>query len=105
MMRAEYVGSVPAAPETDVQVEVEEAVEERLDAPWRVLLYNDDIHTFEEVIAQLIKATGCSVAQAERHAWTVHTQGKDTVYEGSFEDCLRVQGVLNEIMLVTEIEG
>ena len=96
----------PAAPAPpDVEVEAVEEVEERIQSPWRVILYNDEIHTFEEVIFQLIKATGCSVEQAEAHAWTVHTEGKDTVFEGSFEDCFRVQGVLREIQLVTEIEG
>jgi ATP-dependent Clp protease adaptor protein ClpS len=85
--------------------ELVETVEERTDDPWRVILYNDDIHTFEEVIFQLIKATGCTESQAEAYAWQVHTQGKAAVYEGSFEDCFRVQGVLREIQLVTEIEG
>lgn len=95
----------PAAPETEIDVAVDEETEERLDTPWRVILYNDDIHSFDEVILQLIKATGCTAQEAEAHAWTVHTEGKDTVYEGSFEECFRVQGVLREIQLVTEIEG
>lgn len=82
-----------------------EEVEERVQSPWRVILYNDEIHTFEEVIFQLIKATGCTIEQAERHAWIVHTEGKDRVYEGDFEACFRVQGILREIQLVTEIEG
>lgn len=94
---------VPAAP--DVAVEEREETEERISTPWRVILYNDEIHTFDEVIFQLIKATGCSVEQAEAHAWTVHTKGKARVYEGEFEECFRVQGILREIELVTEIEG
>ena len=89
----------PAAPDVEV-VELEET-EERIKSPWRVILYNDEIHTFAEVIFQLIKATGCSVEQAEAHAWTVHTEGKDRVYEGEFEECFRVQGILREIQLVT----
>ena len=95
----------PASPAPEVDVDVAEETEERMDHPWRVILYNDDIHSFDEVIHQLIKATGCSSQQAEKHAWTVHTQGKDAVFEGSFEECFRVQGVLREIQLVTEIEG
>src|SRR5690606_38535081 len=95
----------PASPSPEVDVIVEEETEERLDTPWRVILYNDDIHTFDEVIHQIIKATGCSTEQAEAHAWTVHTEGKDCVFEGTFEECFRVQGVLREIQLVTEIEG
>lgn len=95
----------PAAPDTDVEVAEEAATEERLDEPWSVILYNDDVHTFDEVITQLIKATGCSASQAEKLAWTVHTEGKATVYEGTFEECFEVQGVLREIELVTEIKG
>jgi ATP-dependent Clp protease adapter protein ClpS len=77
----------------------------RLDEPWRVILFNDEIHTFEEVIGQLRKATGCTRGEAEDHAWEVHSTGKSAVYEGEFEDCFKVQGVLREIQLVTEIEG
>ena len=89
----------------EVDVAVEEETEERLDSPWKVILYNDEIHTFDEVIIQLIKATGCTAARAEELAWQVHTNGKACVFEGSFEECFRVQGVLREIQLVTEIEG
>lgn len=89
----------------DVETAEEEEIEERLDSPWHVVLYNDDIHTFDEVILQLIKATGCTTSQAEAYAWEVHTNGKAAVFEGSFEECFRVQGVLREIQLVTEIEG
>ncbi len=96
----------PATPADPAVAPTAESVEdERVDTPWRVVLYDDDIHTFEEVIVQLVKATGCSAKRAERHAWTVHTEGKDTVYEGEFFECFRVQGVLREIQLVTEIEG
>ena len=100
-----WASPTPPAPERDVEVIVEEDTEERLDSPWRVILYNDDIHTFDEVIMQLIKATGCTIAEAEGLAWRVHNDGKAAVYEGTFEECFRVQGVLKEIALVTEIEG
>lgn len=93
----------PAAP--DVEVMEEEETEERLNDPWVVILYNDEIHSFDEVIEQLVKATHCSVKQAEKHAWTVHTKGKDVVYKSTFEECFQVQGVLREIQLVTEIKG
>ncbi|RMF60549.1 MAG: ATP-dependent Clp protease adaptor ClpS [Bacteroidetes bacterium] len=95
----------PATAAPDVDVEVEEVTRERLDEPWRVILYNDDVHTFDEVILQLIKATGCSPAEAEALAWRVHLQGKAAVYEGSFEECFRVQAILNEIALITDLEG
>lgn len=85
--------------------EVEVAVDEAVETPWRVVLFNDSIHTFDEVITQLMKATGCSSSDAEQIAWTVHTKGKAIAFEGSFPECFRVQGVLREIQLVTEIQG
>ena len=93
------------SPAPEVAVDVEEEVSERLTDPWRVILYNDDIHTFEEVTFQVGKATGCSASQAEGYVWQAHTEGKAAVFEGAFEDCLQVQSILQEIALVTEIEG
>ncbi len=91
--------------------EIETLVIEQIDDqnspvdPWIVVLYNDEIHTFEEVISQLIKATKCTTNQAELWAWTVHSKGKVAVFEGEFEKCLRVSGVLKEIQLVVEVQG
>lgn len=69
----------------------------------RVLLYNDDHHTFDEVIDQVIKATGCTGERAESIAVEVHTTGKAMVYEGELFACLRVSSVLEEIALHTQI--
>jgi len=52
-----------------------------------------------------MKATGCSLSEAEDKTWKVHNEGKALVHEGEFEDCLRIDGVLKEIQLVTEIKG
>lgn len=91
------------APEVQVVKEEEEKEEE--DTPWRVILYNDEIHTFDEVIGQLIKALGCSQDHAEKLTFKVHNEGKAQVYEGSFEECFEVNSVLKEIQLITEIKG
>ena len=68
-------------------------------------LYDDDIHTFDEVIEQIIKATGCAYSHAEKLTWQVHNEGKALVVEGEFEECLGADSVLKEIQLVTEIKG
>ena len=91
------------APGTDVLEATEE--EEEVTTPWRLILYDDDVHTFDEVINQLIKALGCSVAKAEEMTLRVHEEGKATVYEGLFEECLKINSVLQEIQLITEIKG
>ncbi len=70
----------------------------------KVILFNDEWHTFEEVIEQIIKATGCTMGHAEHLTWQVHSQGRAKVYEGDFGECVRVSGVLEEISLRTHIE-
>jgi ATP-dependent Clp protease adapter protein ClpS len=95
----------PEVAPPDVEAVPTEDTDYRTDEPWRVILYNDEIHSFEEVIIQLRKATGCSRNKAEGHAWEVHSTGKSMVFEGEFGECFSVQGVLREIQLVTEIEG
>ncbi len=72
--------------------------------PAKVILFNDDIHTFDEVITQLMKAIRCSPEEAEAMAWEVHNNGKACVYTGEMHKCLRVNSVLEEIALHTQIE-
>jgi ATP-dependent Clp protease adapter protein ClpS len=74
-----------------------------LDA-WRVVLFNDDVHTFDEVIFQIIKAVRCTRSIAEKHTWEVHTKGRSIVYAGEMSNCVRVSAVLEEIALKTEIQ-
>lgn len=95
----------PATTTPETEVLTEEKTEEHLDEPWRVVLYNDEVHTFEEVTSQLMKAIGCTSSRAEKLAWKAHSEGKATVYRGNFEECFEVQAVLQEIQLVTEIKG
>ncbi|MCB0833387.1 MAG: ATP-dependent Clp protease adaptor ClpS [Bacteroidetes bacterium] len=86
------------------QLEQDPGQSTTLDHPAKVILFNDEIHTFDEVISQLIKATGCTSAKADAIAWEVHTKGKAVCFEGDLAECLRVGGVLEEIGLHTQIE-
>jgi len=72
--------------------------------PAKVILFNDNIHTFDEVIGQLIKATRCAEEKAEALAWEVHTTGRAVVYSGELVRCVEVSGILEEIQLMTQIE-
>ena len=69
-----------------------------------VVLFNDDWHTFEEVISQIMKATKCSFIQARDKTFEVHVNGKAVVHTGEMKDCLVVSGILEEILLHTQIE-
>ena len=69
----------------------------------RVFLYNDNYHTFPEVIAQVRKAVGCTKNEGAAVAWEVHTHGQALVFEGEMMGCLRVSSVLEEISLLTQV--
>jgi ATP-dependent Clp protease adapter protein ClpS len=92
-------------PYEDEDVLIDDDIGTRIGEPWKVVLYNDHIHTFDEVILQLQKAIGCSVQRAESIAFEAHTKGKAVAFSGEFNECFRVMGVLREIQLVVEIEG
>ena len=90
-------------PEPGTQQTEKTSGPDQLDA-YRVVLYNDEEHSFDEVIVQIIKATQCSQTKAERCTWEVHTRGRSIVYAGSMFLCLRVSSILEEIALKTEIQ-
>ena len=75
-----------------------------IEQPAKVILFNDEIHSFDEVIGQIIKATGCDTSKAETLTWEVHTSGKAMVFEGQMDNCLKVSHILEEIALNTQIE-
>ena len=70
----------------------------------KVLLFNDEWHTFDEVIGQIIKAVKCTYHHAETLTIQVHEKGKALIFSGELQECLRVSGVLEEIALHTQIE-
>lgn len=84
-----------------VEINTEEITDVNLSS--RVVLFNDDWHTFEEVIAQLIIATKCSFEKARGFAFEVHVKGKAIVFSGSMSECLKVSSILEEIALYTQI--
>jgi ATP-dependent Clp protease adaptor protein ClpS len=51
-----------------------------------IVLYNDDVNTFDHVIETLIYACDHQPLQAEQCALLVHYKGKCTVKSGSFDD-------------------
>jgi ATP-dependent Clp protease adapter protein ClpS len=102
---AHFINSDILFVDTKELTETEEEVEESIDTPWRLFLFDDDIHTFDEVIEQIMKAKGCNYSTAQDLTFQVHNSGKAMIHEGEFIDCLKMEGVLKEIQLVTEIRG
>ena len=85
------------------EVDIEEKKESQIGLPAKVVLYNDDWHTFDEVINQLMKAIKCDYETAERLTWEVHSKGKAVVFEGDLDEAIKVANILEEIDLSVEI--
>jgi ATP-dependent Clp protease adaptor protein ClpS len=51
-----------------------------------IVLYNDDVNTFDHVIDTLIEVCSHTSEQAEQCAILVHYKGKCTVKTGSFDE-------------------
>ncbi len=69
----------------------------------KLILFNSS-HLWDEVIIQLQKATGFDVLQCEQIAIIAHTKGKATVKSGGYGELSRINSVLREINLITEIK-
>ena len=77
--------------------EVTEKVLVKNDQEHEIILYNDDVNTFDHVIRCLIKICEHTFMQAEQCAYLVHFTGKCIVKTGSLEDLTpRCTALLNE---------
>lgn len=56
------------------------------ETPFQLIVWNDDVNTFDWVIESLIQICGHQQEQAEQCALLVHFKGKCTVKEGFLED-------------------
>lgn len=84
-------------------IEPETTDETTVGLPYKVILFNDDVHSFEEVINQLIIAIKCSFETARSLTFEVHVKGKAVVFTGDLTECLKISSVLEEIALHTQI--
>ena len=85
---------------TQTQTRQEEDTGTGLDQPWMVILFNDDFHAFDAVVAQVQKATGCSSGEAFQITYTAHTNGQAVAYVGEKAQCEEIAKVLVEIDLL-----
>ncbi len=63
--------------ETDLLTDVENGCQ--------LIIWNDDVNSFDWVIQTLIEICSHTLEQAEQCAMIIHTKGKYSVKEGSYE--------------------
>ena len=84
--------------EEDILVEVDASAENKL------VLFNDDVHTFDFVIEALVQICGHELLQAEQCAVIVHYNGKCIVKEGTFKKLEPMCTALLDRGLTAEIQ-
>ncbi len=89
---------------TKVQEEVEILELEELLADRKIILYNDDVNTFDFVIDQLVKYCKHQPIQAEQCAYIVHYNGKCQVKSGTFDELKPICTALLDKGLSAEID-
>ena len=57
-----------------------------LDEPCSLIIWNDEVNTFEWVIETLMEICGHSYEQAEQCAYLIHYKGKYAVKTGNYDD-------------------
>jgi ATP-dependent Clp protease adaptor protein ClpS len=63
--------------------ELEQVLEDvGLDTPVSLIVWNDEVNTFDWVIQSLVEICGHTVEQAEQCAWLIHYKGKYIVKRG-----------------------
>ena len=70
----------------------------------QIILYNDDVNSFDFVITALIKVCKHDTLQAEQCTYLVHYKGKCAVKKGSYEELEPMCTALLERGLTAEIE-
>jgi ATP-dependent Clp protease adaptor protein ClpS len=55
------------------------------DGGCQLVVWNDEVNSFDWVIATLIEICGHSIEQAEQCAMIIHTKGKYGVKDGSYD--------------------
>lgn len=85
--------------ETEEEVEVNVVSDEES----KIILYNDDVNSFEHVIMCLVAFCNHNFQQAEQCATIVHYKGRCAVKHGTKDDMKDIAKKLSEESLTVEV--
>jgi ATP-dependent Clp protease adaptor protein ClpS len=94
--------------DTNTQVQEETDLLTAVEDPCHLIVWNDEVNTFEWVIETLMEVCGHSYEQAEQCSYIIHFRGKYAVKQGSYEelkplcDAITERGIGATIEVMTE---
>jgi ATP-dependent Clp protease adaptor protein ClpS len=68
-----------------------------------LIVFNDEVNTFEHVIATLIRVCRHSPEQAEQCTWIIHHKGKCKVKSGQLEELQPMKEAICEVGIDAKI--
>jgi ATP-dependent Clp protease adapter protein ClpS len=68
-----------------------------------VTVFNNDHNTWDEVVDILMKATACSLDEAEIETWEIDHLGKSVVHHGDRGECDAAAEVIRQIGIRVEV--
>lgn len=89
---------------TIIKTQENTEVLEQVNTSHEIILYNDDVNTFDHVIDTLIRVCNHDELQAEQCAILVHYTGKCGVKTGSYDELKPQCSLLLEAGLSAEIQ-
>ena len=84
--------------------ETVDVLEEILD-PFHLIIWNDEVNTFEWVIESLMHVCSHNYEQAEQCAYIIHYKGKYAVKHGSYENLKPMCDAITERGIGATIEA
>jgi ATP-dependent Clp protease adaptor protein ClpS len=77
---------------------------EETETPYHLLVWNDDVNTFDWVIDTLVEICGHTKEQAEQCALLIHYKGKYAVKKDSYEKLKPQCDAINDRLINATIE-
>jgi ATP-dependent Clp protease adapter protein ClpS len=69
-----------------------------------IVIYTDEYHVLDDVVAMIKTATGLTIEEAYDIAVEAHINGKAVCFTGGEDECERIAGELREAGLLVEVE-
>lgn len=89
------------APNVEVEFEEEVVIDDvKL---YSIVVYNDDVNTFDFVIDTLMEYCGHTLEQAEQCTLIIHFKGKCSVKNGDFEELVPIRTAMTDKGISAEI--
>ncbi len=89
---------------SSTETEVLEEVATETEEGHRLIVFNDEVNTFDDVINALVDICEHSTPQAEQCTLIIHYKGKCSVKEGSWNDLVPMRNAICDRGILAEVD-